>query len=295
MKKHSLKIVSVLFFLLFSVFNGQANNESKSDPDKIVNLSTNEQQFIATMQKHLNAISNRDLESLSSTLSPSGQMQLILPGTEIIEGIDGFLAFHEEWFEDKSWTMATKIVSTEIGKTIGLAVTEAIYKEPLRNGKPYFNRMSVTYVLRKEAGKWYVIKDHCSSIEKVSSEETADDLREKYHADEYGMKKYVIAFLKTGPNRDLDQEAANALQAAHMENIGKMAEAGQLVLAGPFLTQGDLRGIYVFNVETIEEAKELTNSDPAIQAGSLIMELKEWYGSAAVMSINELHKKMTEE
>jgi hypothetical protein len=36
----------------------------------------------------------------------------------------------------------------------------------------------------------------------------------------------------------------------------------------------------------------LTNSDPAIQAGSLIMELHEWYGSAAVMAIPGIHDKI---
>jgi uncharacterized protein YciI len=72
-----------------------------------------------------------------------------------------------------------------------------------------------------------------------------------------------------------------------------MAEAGQLVLAGPFLDDGDLRGIYIFNVKTVEEAEALTNTDPAIQAGRLKMELKEWYGSAALMAVNGLHKSLS--
>ena len=33
------------------------------------------------------------------------------------------------------------------------------------------------------------------------------------------MKKYVMAFLKRGPNRDLPKEEADELQAAHMANI----------------------------------------------------------------------------
>ncbi len=117
-------------------------------------------------------------------------------------------------------------------------------------------------------------------------------LAQQYGADDYGMKSYVMAFLKKGPNRELDDSTASALQAAHMENIGAMAEAGKLVLAGPFFGDGDLRGIYIFNVSSIEEAEELTNSDPAIQAGSLEMELIQWYGSAAVMAIPELHDKL---
>tara|TARA_R110001583_G_scaffold24869_5_gene90477 strand:- start:3670 stop:3873 length:204 start_codon:yes stop_codon:yes gene_type:complete len=45
------------------------------------------------------------------------------------------------------------------------------------------------------------------------------------------------------------------------------------VLVGPFFDDGDIRGINIFNVTTIEEAEKLTESDPAIKAGRLIMEL----------------------
>jgi len=116
-----------------------------------------------------------------------------------------------------------------------------------------------------------------------------------FGADEYGMKKYVMAFLKKGPNRELDSLKAAELQAAHMQNIGAMAEAGKLVLAGPFFGDGELRGIYIFDVRSIEEAEKLTNSDPAIQAGSLAMELKEWYGSAALMAVNDIHMSIAKE
>lgn len=114
----------------------------------------------------------------------------------------------------------------------------------------------------------------------------------EYGADAYGMKKYVMAFLKRGPNRDRSPEEAQALQKAHLENITRLAEEGKLVLAGPFFGDGDIRGIYVFDVQTIGEAEELTNTDPAIQAGSLVMELKEWYGSAALVAVGEIHETL---
>ena len=117
-------------------------------------------------------------------------------------------------------------------------------------------------------------------------------LAREYGADDYAMKKYVMAFLRRGPNRSLDSAAAMQLQMAHLENIGKMAEAGKLVLAGPFLGNGDLRGIYIFDVQSIEEAEALTNSDPAIQQGSLEMELMEWYGTAGLKALNDIHKKI---
>ena len=111
-------------------------------------------------------------------------------------------------------------------------------------------------------------------------------------ADEYGMRSYVMAFLKAGPNRSQDSTEAAALQRAHLQNINRLAEAGQLVLAGPFLDDGEVRGIYIFNVPTVEEAEALTNTDPAIQAGRLVMELHPWYGSAALVELNERHQRL---
>ncbi len=117
-------------------------------------------------------------------------------------------------------------------------------------------------------------------------------LAEQYGADEYGMKKYVFAFLKRGPNQDLDSVQKAELQMAHLRNINRMAEEGKLVLAGPFFGNDDLRGIYVFNVGSLAEAEELTGTDPSIQAGLLTMELKEWYGSAALLGVNEIHESL---
>jgi uncharacterized protein YciI len=129
-------------------------------------------------------------------------------------------------------------------------------------------------------------------VEEVTSsfdQQLADELG----ADEYGMKPFVMAYLKRGPNRDQDSVTAANLQRAHLDNIGKMAEAGDLVLAGPFMDDGDVRGIYIFNVETIAEAEALTNTDPAIQAGRLEMELHQWYGPAALQMILDFSRKIT--
>lgn len=111
--------------------------------------------------------------------------------------------------------------------------------------------------------------------------------------DEYGMKRYIMAFLKKGPDRSHDSVTAANIQRAHLDNIKRLAEEGKLVLAGPFMDDGEVRGIYVFDVETVEEAEELTATDPAVKAGRLIMELHPWYGSGALMKINSLHKKIS--
>ena len=138
-------------------------------------------------------------------------------------------------------------------------------------------------------------QEEATATAEASSTEAAYDsvLAARLGADEYGMRPYVMALLKAGPNRDQDSTTAAELQQAHMANIARMAEEGMLVLAGPFLDDGALRGIYVFNVATVEEARALTETDPAIQAGRLEMELHPWYGSAALQEMNALSRRIT--
>jgi uncharacterized protein len=111
-------------------------------------------------------------------------------------------------------------------------------------------------------------------------------------ADEMGMRKYVMAFLKSGKNRSQDPAEIAKIQQGHMANIGKLAEEGKLVMAGPFMDKGELRGIFLFATESLDEARKWTESDPAIQAGSLEMELRPWYGSATLMLMPDLHKRV---
>ncbi len=88
----------------------------------------------------------------------------------------------------------------------------------------------------------------------------APKLAQKLGADEYGMKTYVIAFLKSGPNRPKDAVARAELQKAHLKNITRLADEGKLIIAGPFMDDQPIRGIFIFNVSTIEEAQKLTET-----------------------------------
>ncbi len=159
-----LKNSSVIFFMIFLVSSCVEKQEDK--PDVVKTRLENEKLFESTVLKHLNAVSNKDINTLKSTMSPKGNMQLILPSTEIIESVDGFVKYHEDWFKIPNWTFETKLLNTKIGNELGMAIVEIVYREPERDGKPYFNRMIVSYDLEKIDGNWYFIKDHASSVEK---------------------------------------------------------------------------------------------------------------------------------
>jgi uncharacterized protein YciI len=70
--------------------------------------------------------------------------------------------------------------------------------------------------------------------------------------------------------------ASEELQRAHLANIVRLAEMKKLVVAGPFGDDTPLRGIFVFRVASIDEARELAATDPAVMAGRLKIEMHPW-------------------
>lgn len=116
-------------------------------------------------------------------------------------------------------------------------------------------------------------------------------LAKKLGADDLGMRTYVFAMLKRGKTT-FETAKRQELINGHLKNIGRLAEEGKLVLAGPFMDDQDWRGIYIFNVKTVEEAQKLVETDPAIQAGVFEFELHPWYGSASLLEVLKIHPKI---
>ena len=98
------------------------------------------------------------------------------------------------------------------------------------------------------------------------------------------MTTYYVGFLYRGtkwtPEKTPETER---IQEGHMANIGRMQKAGVLLVAGPFADDGNLRGLYVFKVGSMEEAEKLVQSDPAVQAGRLRFELHPWFAAKNIL------------
>jgi uncharacterized protein YciI len=86
-----------------------------------------------------------------------------------------------------------------------------------------------------------------------------------------------LAFLTRGEKWTPEKTpATEEIQKGHMANIQRLADMKKLVVAGPFGDNGKLRGIFVFKVASIDEARQLAATDPAAQAGRLALQIHPW-------------------
>jgi uncharacterized protein YciI len=90
-------------------------------------------------------------------------------------------------------------------------------------------------------------------------------------------------YIFNNKNKTTDRTFIDSCFTGHPDNIGRLAESNKMLVAGPFERNDDgLRGIFILDVATEEEARNLLDTDPAIKADLLKAELYRWYGSAAL-------------
>ena len=112
-------------------------------------------------------------------------------------------------------------------------------------------------------------------------------------ADDNGMRGYVFVLLKTGPTPVPKGPERDEMFKGHFANMTRLSQEGKLVAAGPFDGVDGWRGMFIFAVADIEEAKKLVATDPVVVKGEMVPEFHKHYGSAALMLIRDNHEKVS--
>lgn len=103
----------------------------------------------------------------------------------------------------------------------------------------------------------------------------------------------LVLLVRPEERRELPADRVQEIQAGHLAHLGEMARLGHLVAAGPFGNQDDerYRGLALYRVGGVEEARRLAEQDPAVKAGRLEVEVMTWYtdkGAVAFPGVEKL-------
>jgi uncharacterized protein len=91
---------------------------------------------------------------------------------------------------------------------------------------------------------------------------------------------YELVLLRRPEDRaEIDDMTAERLQGQHLGHFAAMKRAGHLKVAGPLDDQPDdsWRGICLYQVGSLEEARRLAELDPAVRAGRFTVDVMSWY------------------
>jgi uncharacterized protein YciI len=118
------------------------------------------------------------------------------------------------------------------------------------------------------------------------------DLARTVGADDHGMRKFVLVILRSGPKKVPAGKERDEMFKGHFANIKRLSTEGKLALAGPLDGLDGCRGLFIFAVADLGEARKLVATDPVIIQGEMIAECHEFYGSAALMLVRDAHERI---
>ncbi|MGA0612114.1 YciI family protein [Caldimonas sp. KR1-144] len=147
-------------------------------------------------------------------------------------------------------------------------------------------------MIRTFWARWLAVSCLCASAGLAAASGYDAELAQRLGADERGMRRYVFVLLKTGPHKVPAGPARDEMFKGHFANIERLSAEGKLVQAGPFDGVDGWRGMFVLAVADIDEAKRIVATDPVIANGEMVAEFHQYYGSAALMMVNEGHRRV---
>jgi uncharacterized protein (TIGR02246 family) len=115
--------------------------------------------FRDTLERHLRAIRERDLEALADTVAPD-RLVLIMADGRLARSAREFLETHRGWFAMPGWTLHAEEIETFETGELAVAVLRLDYREP----PDVRSESYLTLVFQQRDGKWLMVQDQNTPI-----------------------------------------------------------------------------------------------------------------------------------
>lgn len=112
-----------------------------------------------------------------------------------------------------------------------------------------------------------------------------------------GEAPMTFVYLKTGHNSaSHTSEQKRVIFKGHMANMQRLVDERSLVIAGPFGSPRDpsWRGIFVMDVPTVEQARQLGETDPGVSSGEFTLDIRPVVASVTLRESIRLNLELQE-
>ncbi len=120
------------------------------------------QDFDSAVQKHFDAIKNRDLDAFKSHLTKNKTLYTIVQNGHAFTTPEELSAVHEEWFKDKEWIWEGSIVHKIVGADMAMALIKYSYRANAK-AEPFETWLNYVFVL--EDGAWKIVHDQNTALD----------------------------------------------------------------------------------------------------------------------------------
>ncbi|QDV35021.1 YybH family protein [Tautonia plasticadhaerens] len=114
--------------------------------------------FRETLEQHLRALKERDLDALIATL-PDDELTQISADGRLVRSVDEFVRRHRDWFSSPSWTLETRLEELTEADALGLAVVHLTCRDEPPDGDRVVTQGFLTLAFARQDDRWVMFHD----------------------------------------------------------------------------------------------------------------------------------------
>lgn len=119
--------------------------------------------FRAVLERHLQAIRDKDLAALADTVA-ADELVLVMADGKVTRRTSDFLAAHRGWFAMDHWSLAAEPIHVHETFDTGVAVLRLDYRESPPGQSTARQESILTLVFQLREGKWLMVLDQNTPV-----------------------------------------------------------------------------------------------------------------------------------
>lgn len=118
--------------------------------------------FDEALQRHLDAISNRDIEAFKAVMPKGDTLYTIVQNGHAFKTPAEIVAIHEDWFKDPNWIWEGSVVHKVVGEDMAMALIQYNYRAKATD-QPVATWL--IYVFQIQDGAWRIVHDQNTALD----------------------------------------------------------------------------------------------------------------------------------